>query len=148
MSYVRCIYYVTQTIQSTSLRSRRQARTLTRGKKRIGSVLYPLHAFTSHALQKLTIKLTGSYHAGCQGTLGDKNALHNANSVTRGVCSTFFLPRSVYIYLGLLLPNYTHLWTYTRERRPPLVPEVTHYGQSFTYFELRISYRSVRTASK
>lgn len=111
-------------------------------------VLYPLHAFTSHALQKLTIKLTGSYHAGCQGTLGDKNALHNTNSVIKGVCSIHSRLRSVYIYLGLFLANHAHLWTYTCERRPSLVPEVTHCGQSFTYFGLRISYRSVRTVSK
>ena len=101
-----------------------------------------------HAIQKLTIKLTGSYHAGCQGTLGDKNALHNTNSVIKGVCSIHSRLRSVYIYLGLFLANRAHLWTYTRERRPPLVPEVTHCGQSFTYFGLRISYRSVRTVSK
>ena len=145
ISYVRCIYYVTQTIQSTSLRSWRHARTRARGKKRIGSVLY---IPPSRFLQKLTIKLTGSYHAGCQGTLGDKNALHNTNSVIKGVCSIHSRLRSVYISLGLFLPSYAHLWTYTRERRPPLVPEVTHCGQSFTYFGLRISYRSVRTVSK
>lgn len=77
-----------------------------------------------------------------------QNALHNTNSVTKSVCSIHSRLRSVYIYLGLFLPNHTHLWTYTRERRPPLVPEVTHCGQSFTYFGLRISYRSVRTVSK
>lgn len=126
MSYVRCIYYVTQTIQGTSLRSRRARTRAHEGKKRIRSVLYPLHGFTSRAIQKLTIKLTGSYHAGFHSTLGDKTQHEFGN---KKCCSIYPVLRSVYIYLiDLFLLSHAHLCTYTSERRPPLVPEVAHYG--------------------
>ena len=103
-----------------------RGRARTREKKRIRSVLYPLHGFTSRAQQKLTIKLTGSYHAGFHSTLGDKTQHEFGN---KKCCSIYPVLRSVYIYLiDLFLLSHAHLCTYTRERRPPLVPEVAHYG--------------------